>query len=1286
MALKGGFFDSVDDDRIYSSDDFARCFENFIESGIVKGDGSGFKVTKGDGLYVNISPGEAWIKGHWVRNTEIIKLSLPINKILNLAHVAIVLRLNTGNDRTFITTCIMPTTEQSVPPLVRNETTYDLMIGYAVVNKNASTINSVVDSRSDANACGWAHTKVELDKDALYEVFNYWNNRANSDYEVYLHMMEEYRTQLEDLIGEETAGKLLNMCNSLEAKKLDKAVGDGISEGLVYQKDGKGVLISKSDLRIEMQSAAMVKIQKMFLNVPKGSTSLIARLTQGDLETAGLLGKDGHSNANLLGATVSFWNLNGDSEKFHSVLNDRASVPSALTDSGYLVEANTESDGYKCECKVWFDGIKSMYTNETAYDMVANNGKVLVDFIFAKQQMFDSFKDISPDIPSSGGGESGGGESGGGTVTVDGASKDIYGDTFITLGRADGSTVGKYSIAYGSGVVASSTGSRAYGSNSTASGVYAVAEGMGVKATGFGSHAEGMTTKATAEYSHAEGNNTTASGSCSHSAGNNTTAGYANQFVVGSFNDNKKDNIFEVGNGTSEQSSNAFEIDKNGNVIIKGTITAANFSGDSTSTDEYALKTIYADTAISLGRKEETDIGDISIAYGTNVTASKQYSHAEGDSTKAISLGARAYGYNAIASGNYSVADGNNTLANGVCSHAEGIQTQATGASSHAEGEATSAMAINAHAEGKQSAASGVNAHAEGQICMAGGANSHAEGIGCFATGDNSHANGEYTTAGYKNQTTIGYYNNNKEDNIFEIGNGINTARSNAFEVDKNGNTTIAGNITAANFSDNYASRDIYGDTSIVLGKKSGTSSVGKNSILYGEEQTITTESENSQAFGYSNAISNSYCASILGNNNIIKNGMYSHAIGSGNNIMFSKSFAIGSGNKVSSVSGYTFGNDNNVSGSEDGLPSFAVGLYNEVKYPNQTAIGFYNDNKKNNIFEIGNGSRDRGGNVKRSNALEVDKDGNLKVKGKITANGYEGIESNPTYCMPVGSIIPFGGSTPPIGFLICDGSEVSKTSYSDLYNTIGDTYGTATDETKFKLPDLRDKFVQGANNNLGTSKEAGLPNITGDVGYIKSVSSGSFYQGVNSFTGAFKGSLSNNQIDPPAVNVAPDTTLETPNPSSTIVFNASKSNSIYGNSNTVQPPSTCLNYIIKALKVSDTPESGPDVYSEEEALTNKTFLGKPVYRKLVNFGALPNASTKDIQHGISNIDFVTDISGIAKKVNGDFLPLPYLWKSSTEDASISVFANATKVTIMTLNDRTDTNAYVYLEYTKTTD
>ena len=80
-------------------------------------------------------------------------------------------------------------------------------------------------------------------------------------------------------------------------------------------------------------------------------------------------------------------------------------------------------------------------------------------------------------------------------------------------------------------------------------------------------------------------------------------------------------------------------------------------------------------------------------------------------------------------------------------------------------------------------------------------------------------------------------------------------------------------------------------------------------------------------------------------------------------------------------------------------------------------------------------------------------------------------IAGSTTYAdLAVGSIIPYGGATPPISFLICDGAEVAKEDYPELYAVIGDLFGTATEATHFMLPDLRESVPVGVGKNITKS------------------------------------------------------------------------------------------------------------------------------------------------------------------------------------------------------------------------
>lgn len=75
----------------------------------------------------------------------------------------------------------------------------------------------------------------------------------------------------------------------------------------------------------------------------------------------------------------------------------------------------------------------------------------------------------------------------------------------------------------------------------------------------------------------------------------------------------------------------------------------------------------------------------------------------------------------------------------------------------------------------------------------------------------------------------------------------------------------------------------------------------------------------------------------------------------------------------------------------------------------------------------------------------------------------------------PPGSIFWFASQAVPDGFLLCDGSLISRTDYSNLFDAIGTTFGAGDGETTFALPDLRAKFVRGAGSNGGYGATFGV-------------------------------------------------------------------------------------------------------------------------------------------------------------------------------------------------------------------
>lgn len=106
---------------------------------------------------------------------------------------------------------------------------------------------------------------------------------------------------------------------------------------------------------------------------------------------------------------------------------------------------------------------------------------------------------------------------------------------------------------------------------------------------------------------------------------------------------------------------------------------------------------------------------------------------------------------------------------------------------------------------------------------------------------------------------------------------------------------------------------------------------------------------------------------------------------------------------------------------------------------------------------------------------------------------------------MPVGSIIAYGGRNIPNGWLLCDGSTVSRITYNKLFIAIDSVWGAGNSATTFNLPDLRGQFlrgVSGTSNNdpdtlLRTAKYSG-GNIGNKVGTFQNDTLGSHFHDNN--------------------------------------------------------------------------------------------------------------------------------------------------------------------------------------------
>lgn len=270
---------------------------------------------------------------------------------------------------------------------------------------------------------------------------------------------------------------------------------------------------------------------------------------------------------------------------------------------------------------------------------------------------------------------------------------------------------------------------------------------------------------------------------------------------------------------------------------------------------------------------------------------------------------------------------------------------------------------------------------------------------------------------------------------------------------------------------------------------------------------------------------------------------------------------------------------------------------------------------------------------------------------------------------LPLGAIIPVYSNVCPSDYLPCNGVAFDENQYPALYNLLGDNH----------TPDLRECALVG----IGESDRASSELATHDVYTLGQFKDDQLQDHTHLSTGA-------NQ-NFPGSSASGSQGLYTGVQNYTTTTGAIT----YGNRGAVTRGKRLgVNYCIKATSGLETGQqeyvlqalNEAGSYSTQEVATGKKWIdGKTIYRKTVNFGALPSSGEKFVNHNISNLDCVVDYLGISFKNAKDiWLKLPCVNTSSQYNISLDV--RPTQICISVSTDRSSyANTYVTIEYTKTT-
>ena len=109
---------------------------------------------------------------------------------------------------------------------------------------------------------------------------------------------------------------------------------------------------------------------------------------------------------------------------------------------------------------------------------------------------------------------------------------------------------------------------------------------------------------------------------------------------------------------------------------------------------------------------------------------------------------------------------------------------------------------------------------------------------------------------------------------------------------------------------------------------------------------------------------------------------------------------------------------------------------------------------------------------------------------------------------------------------------------------------------------------------------------------------------------------------------------------------------------------------------------SNKQIYSTSEQVVGTWVDGSTLYKKTIDFGTLPNATSKKVAHNISDLRSIIKIETVAT-TGENFFPLPFL--GTETNLNITFYANKTNILISAPIDRSSYSAYVTLYYVKST-
>lgn len=180
MAVRSGFHNDVNGDRVYDEADFAEYFACFIGNGVFPNPSNGLQVYENSNMTTVVKAGKAWINGHYVINDSDYIFSHDIADGL-LKRIDRIIVQYSKADREIKIVLKKGTFASApvAPPVLRNADFYELVLADIFIGNGVTQINqgNIMDQRLNNELCGIVHAVVnQVDTTTIFNQYQSWFN------------------------------------------------------------------------------------------------------------------------------------------------------------------------------------------------------------------------------------------------------------------------------------------------------------------------------------------------------------------------------------------------------------------------------------------------------------------------------------------------------------------------------------------------------------------------------------------------------------------------------------------------------------------------------------------------------------------------------------------------------------------------------------------------------------------------------------------------------------------------------------------------------------------------------------------------------------------------------------------------------------------------------------------------------------------------------------------------------------------------------------------------------